>query len=66
MHKKSFSGCLCTGHPIFMLPATVYNQFKKWALGQLFFCVVFLDCFVFLWGWELCMNVTNIAVYFMR
>lgn len=27
--QKSFSGCLCRGHPIFMLNATVYNQFTE-------------------------------------
>lgn len=44
MHKKSFSGCLCTGQPIFMLSATVRNQFLKWTQGKTlcgFFCALY-------------------------
>lgn len=35
--QKSFSGCLCRGNPIFMLNATVYNQFTEWLYFVRFF-----------------------------
>lgn len=64
MHKKSFSGCLYTGHPIFMLPATVYNQFLKMGTGTAVFFWFVLFCFFV--GVGVVNECYQYAVYFMR